>query len=639
MMMARRWLLGLLLLPGVVCGAEDARLGFEGGWQAGPVRPLVAEGLTQSPGHTGDAVGLGPDSKLAIPAPAFLKDGFDLRLWVRHEQALTDYRYDELVYLYHETPNWRNRICLLKRAGTDYLLFSLSDDTGAAKGADFAGNWFAMKSPPLQWAAGTWHELRVTASRARGEAALYVDGRCVAAATGTQFPQVVADRLWLGSLQGRSQMRGTLDDVTIAPAAGGLSPSDRAAVAQGAAPTTPDRGQPPVPAAPGTDLSHGKEITLNLDFFDVSISTDTWDMADHRGEMDRIMRLAAHAGVDRILFRVSICGVVCYRSKVMYVADDKAFINNHRELLDTPVANTPCYIPRMADLMKATDPLRDCVELGHKYGLKVWGWITVYDSLYYAPEGEFFHDHPEYTWVSRDGTRHIPGVPCYAYPEVRELRLKEIEEILSYGVDGIYLCMRSHSPWPKDGSGAREYGYNPPVIAEYQRRYGSDPRQARPGSLEELRFVKLQGEFLKQFLTEAHKRCQARGKLLSMNASWDAVDPATAARMYVPADDLCREHIVDELCILSGANADLTRWRVLGRNRVRLTTFTGMFSPQYEVGHAAWVQGLQQMLRNPTLDGTCFHEFGNVLYFHMWDDIRRVVAEWRRETRQEAARP
>lgn len=208
--------LWVLAVP-AISGAQTVRVDFDGDWQASPVVPLLAEGLEKLPGHAGDAVGLGAASKLAIPAPPFLKDGFDIRLWVRHERAMADHHYDELVYLYHETPDWRNRISLVKRAATDYLLFSMSDDTAGGKGTAFAGNWFAMKSPPLTWAAGSWHELRVTASRARGEAALYVDGQCAAKAQGTQFPQVIADRLWLGSLQGRSQMQGALDDVTIAP--------------------------------------------------------------------------------------------------------------------------------------------------------------------------------------------------------------------------------------------------------------------------------------------------------------------------------------------------------------------------------------------------------------------------------------
>lgn len=374
-----------------------------------------------------------------------------------------------------------------------------------------------------------------------------------------------------------------------------------------------------------------KELTLNLDFFDVCIGTDVWDMSDHRGEMERLMAIAAHFGVDRILFRVSICAVEAYHTKVMTMADERAFAGRHTEILDTPVANIPSLIPRMARLLRETDPLADAVEFGHKHGMEVWAWLTLYDSMIYAPPGEFFRENPQYTWVSRDGTTHIPGIPAYAYPRVREYRLAQVDELLDYGVDGIYMSMRSHSPWPAGRSGAREYGYNEPVIAEYRRRWGTDPRDAAPGSLEELRFVKLKGDFLKLFLSEAAQRCRARGKRLAMNASRDAVDPATAARMYVPADDLCREQIVDELCIIADAGADLTRWRVLGRDRVKLTTFTSIHAAQYDRGRALWRTGLQRMLRNPTIHGVCFHEFGNVLYFNLWHDIRSVAEQWRAE--------
>ncbi len=371
----------------------------------------------------------------------------------------------------------------------------------------------------------------------------------------------------------------------------------------------------------------GKELTLNLDFFDICIGTDAWDMSDHRGEMDRLMRLAAHYGVDRVLFRVSICGVVCYPSKVMYTADERCFAGRTEEMLDTPLGNLPSYLPNMAKLMQETDPLADCVEFGHKYGMEVWAWVTSYDSLYYALEGEFFHDNPQYTWVSRDGKDHIPGVPCYGYPQVRENRLAEIAELLEYDVDGVYLSMRSHSPWPTDRPGAREYGYNEPVIAEYRRRYGSDPREAARDSLEELRFVKLKGDFFKQFLHEAHGLCTASGKKLAMNASFDSVDPLTAVRMYIPADDLCREGAVDELCILEGTSSDLTRWRVLGKEKVKVTAWHTIHGATYEQSNARWRAGLLAALRNPTIDGVCFHEFANVVYLNMWDDIAGVVGE------------
>jgi len=132
-------------------------------------------------------------------------------------------------------------------------------------------------------------------------------------------------------------------------------------------------------------LPGGKELTLNLDFFDVCIGTDCWDLADNAGEMDRLMAIAAHYGVDRILFRVSVCGAVCYHMLVMYPANERAFEGRDSEGLDGCVGNIPSLIPRMAQVMADIDPLAECIKAGHKYGMEVWAWVTVFDSLYYAP--------------------------------------------------------------------------------------------------------------------------------------------------------------------------------------------------------------------------------------------------------------
>jgi hypothetical protein len=380
----------------------------------------------------------------------------------------------------------------------------------------------------------------------------------------------------------------------------------------------------------------GKELTLNLDFFDVAIGTDCWDIRDNAGEMDRLMATAAHYGVDRVLFRVSICGSVAYHSDVMYTADEKSFADYEgRVIMDTGVGNIPSYIPRMAQVMAATDPLRDCVEACHRYGMECWAWITVYDSKYYAPPEEFFQQHPEYTWVSRDGTDHIEGVPCYAYPEVREYRLNQVREIIDeYDVDGIYLSMRSHSSWPYrgehrepvEGSGARGYGYNAPVVAEYRRRYGVDPREVPWDSTEALRFVRLKAEFFKTWLAEVHEVTQAAGVGLAMNTTTRAADPVTANWMHIPADDIARERVVDELCILSGAGIDMNHWRLLADGDLKMTTFTSIHSKEYDQSRSRFARGLREMLANPTSDGACFHEFANVYYFNMWHEIEKAVA-------------
>lgn len=201
------------------CWPQEAmRLSFDEGLACGAVEPVVAEGAKPVTAEVGRGVQVGPGASLAYPAPAFVTEGFDIRLRVSHLKGIDEMHFEELTYLYHETEDGRNRILVHKRLGTDYILFAMSDGTGKAKGAQFAGNWFAMKSPPLDWTEGSWHELRLTASRRGQRAALHIDGKQVASAKGTQMPQATSDRFWLGNMKGRCQMLGVIGAVTIAPA-------------------------------------------------------------------------------------------------------------------------------------------------------------------------------------------------------------------------------------------------------------------------------------------------------------------------------------------------------------------------------------------------------------------------------------
>jgi len=175
-----------------------------------------AAGAQMVPGREGQGLLVIGDAAPHLPMPSFVTDGFDITLHVRHEAAMSDLHFEELVYLNHDTPDLKNRIVLRKRIGTDRILFALTNSAGNTKGEIFAGDWYAMQSPELDWAAGTWHELRITASRAQGKAALYVDGNLVAQAEGTQSPDV-AGTLCIGNWSGRSQALATFDDITIAP--------------------------------------------------------------------------------------------------------------------------------------------------------------------------------------------------------------------------------------------------------------------------------------------------------------------------------------------------------------------------------------------------------------------------------------
>ena len=202
------WLALIMVIAAPVAAQEAVDVSFEQmpeGW--------TIEGAERVAGREGEALFIGPGAIASRPAPDVIAGSFSIEFRVRHEVALSDLHFEELVYLYHDTEDLKNRICLKKRIGTDEILLAMSD-SGPGKGAEFAGDWYAMKSGPLQWEAESWHHLRVVADRAAGRAELWIDGRLAASAEGTQFPQV-AGTLWLGSWSGRSQALAAFDDLLI----------------------------------------------------------------------------------------------------------------------------------------------------------------------------------------------------------------------------------------------------------------------------------------------------------------------------------------------------------------------------------------------------------------------------------------
>ena len=623
-------LLVVLTAATSVKGQSTLQCSFDGTLAApSGTAPVQAEGVALVPGHTGQAALVDRPASLAYPARDFRPEAFTISFRIRHDKPLEEYYFKRLVYFYHETPDMKNRIGILKREATNQLIFFFSDGQGRAKGNCFAGNWCAMVTEPVAFDAGTWHEIVCTADKARGTAQMFLDGRKVAEAHGSEFPERIGEVFWIGSQQGHSWMRGAIDDLRIEPVS---RLADGPVVSLTAAPA----GPPPLPKALGRSVGEitGKELSINLDFFDICIGTDCWDVPNSDAEMKRLMALCAHYGFDRVFYRVSVCGAEAYRTKVMTPAYEDVFDKYTEEILDTGCANIPSVHRRMGQVLRVSDPLASCAKYAHEYGMKVYAWVTVYDSLYYAPPTEFFQRHPEYTWASKDGAKHVPGVPCYAYPEVRQYRIDQMKELVAYDIDGIFLSDRSHSPWPgrKSGGGnegARGYGFNEPVVAEYLRRYGKDPRSAEPDSLDELRFVQLKGDFLTQFLREAKAVTSAAGKKLVMTTDERIADPVRATWMYVDAETLARERILDELCIRSAASASLDHWRLLADGRIKMTTWAGIHGQTYEQCLERMRSELGRMLDNPTSDGSTFHELANLVYPDCWEEaIVDTVRQW-----------
>ena len=244
----------------------------------------------------------------------------------------------------------------------------------------------------------------------------------------------------------------------------------------------------PRPTEPRLDYStEPKEAIMCVDFFDLCY------YASHRerrlytpDDIEQLMVECKRAGIAFALWRVSACGSAVYRSEV----EGRAFRRDPR-----PDAHAA------ADFIDRWDPLAEACRIGHRVGIPIWVWMTVYDEGYKTAGhySKLLKEHPEYQWVDRTGTKYFTGVPCYAFPEARRFRVRMIEETCRYPVDGVFLSFRSHSVALPAYREAEEFGYEPPVVAEYQRRYGVD---IRTEEFDRQKWHQLKGEYFTQLLRE-----------------------------------------------------------------------------------------------------------------------------------------
>jgi hypothetical protein len=114
---------------------------------------------------------------------------------------------------------------------------------------------------------------------------------------------------------------------------------------------------------------------------------------------------------------------------------------------------------------------------------------------------------------------YVGGSICEAYPEVQDYWLSWVGHCLQAGVDGIDWRVSNHSCWTDNPD---IYGFNQPVLQEYERRYGVNPDIAPydPTLLGEVR-----GDFYDQFLRRVKGRLDAAGKRMHIHLEVESFRP------------------------------------------------------------------------------------------------------------------
>ena len=147
-------------------------------------------------------------------------------------------------------------------------------------------------------------------------------------------------------------------------------------------------------AVVGTRQARGDEserpiISTTIDFLDYCFfRTDPSKGYFTEEQYDEVIRSVAEAGITKIYLRVDVCGLTLYPTKV-----GKQYAGDGRDPGSTYLVNT----------LKRYDPAAKTVELGHRHGLEVWAWDTLFDDeatmVYYGAEAEpdlrqRFGEHP-----------------------------------------------------------------------------------------------------------------------------------------------------------------------------------------------------------------------------------------------------
>ena len=392
-------------------------------------------------------------------------------------------------------------------------------------------------------------------------------------------------------------------------------------------------------------------MVLNIDFHDL-LGAKERPGSQYVGHPDGyypqkslevLIRRAAQSGFKRLFFRIAVCGRTACRSKVKEMAD-------HR--------------PEWPATLKRYDPFAVAVKTAHETGMECYAWITPFDdagprlgrSKPGSSQSRFSFEHPEFQLQDRDGDDPLYGVYCFGHPEVRAYFLNHIRELLAYGPDGIFFSNRSHSNMTNR---QKERGFNPPVIARYIERFGSDPRI--PAAYDLKQFSQVQGEFYTQFLREAAALIHGAGKRCAIAVSWQRsgrIAPRLGAldKSFFDWQTWVKEGLADELVIggdaatgldpehilphfetqADSANPDYFRRQMAAGKAVPvyrwITLWSWYWKGKDEITggtgnsfNSKTIRAMLDTLDRGSLDGIVMHEALNLAHNNQWDMVRDFV--------------
>jgi len=219
---------------------------------------------------------------------------------------------------------------------------------------------------------------------------------------------------------------------------------------------------------------------------------------------------------------------------------------------------------------------RVAVEAAHERGMEIWLTHGLFDNgsqadagysgFPYAAEDKLRVDHPEWAPVNKWGTWRQGGPLEFAYPEARRAVAEYLTKyVVEGGYDGLSFLTYAENFSQRYED---EFGYNEPVVKEYQRRYGVNILRE---PFDKKKWARLRGEYVEMFLRDLRSRLSKHGKKLAIVV--DGRDPTrptlwnvdggvrTAGSLQWSIPQWLTTATVDEVCLFANATeADIKQW-------------------------------------------------------------------------------
>ncbi len=196
-----------------------------------------------------------------------------------------------------------------------------------------------------------------------------------------------------------------------------------------------------------------------------------------------------HSDVGRLIWNAAYGDMITYPSKVGYLfSDGEDGVGSEGQWQETE------SYQRL--ISKGIIPAEVAAEHAHRIGIKfdIYFRMALQGSTPPArafPKS-FVRRHPEFRIVAKDGTP-VPKA-SYAFPQTRKFMLSLIHEATDrFNVDGVSLCFTR---------GPAYVGYEQPVIDDFKKRYGEDPREVKE---DDPRLMQLQAGYVTELVRGARQ--------------------------------------------------------------------------------------------------------------------------------------